>query len=240
MKNYLVKSLFNIKSTEWGFRDRSGEENLYENYLDMHRVSLSSCKQFLRGDWDFKFLSGNCEEINQAFEKTFWGIYDLWHSEPCNIFYVDPDVLVFRDVEPWGKYENFTMFNYTDPREFHNPNIYNKEFDHFFNAGVRYFPSTMSEDIWKIGAEMARKWDHTTYDTEQIILNTMLWAQGVSVNDVLEPTMAWQAFLPPEEGEEWNGCPINEAKAFHFHGSRNAQDRASTMKQLAKRIGLDC
>lgn len=238
MKNYLVKSLFQVSSPNWGFKNRSNEKDLYKNYVAMHQVSLTSAKHFLRGDWEFKFISGRCDNINEAFQKTFWGIKELWDKEPCNILYTDPDVLMIKDVDPWDKYEHFMMFNYTDPKRFRKPNIYNKSFDHFFNAGVRYFPSTMSQDIWNTGVEMAKSWDSSTYDTEQIILNTMLWDQGIALEKALDPAMSWQAFLPPKEGSVWNNCHLNEAKILHFHSSRNAEDRAKTMQGLLKQLEL--
>lgn len=240
MKNYLVKTLFEVSDTDWKVHDRSHEPDLYNNYVKMHRVSLASYKRFLQGDWEFKFLGGKVEHINQAFEKTFWFIHDLWHQEPCNILYTDPDTLAIQPVNYWGEYDTFRMFNYTDPKEFHESNPYNKQFKHFFNAGVRYFPAAMSPDIWKAGADMARQWDPTTYNTEQIILNTMLWDQGVTSEQAFEPAKAWQMFSPDVEYcQGWNGCEIEKACVIHLHGSRDSKSRADFMQLYAERNQLE-
>lgn len=234
MKKYLVKSLFKIKDPNWSVLDRSHESNLHDNYVAMHQLSTSSYKKHLEGDWEFKYITGVCDNIHQAFEQTFWGIHELWHKEPCNILYTDPDTMAVKDFSPWGNYNNFTMFNYTDPKEFHKPNPYNRSFPHFFNAGVRYFPSTMKEEIWALGADMAKQWDHSTYDTEQIILNAMLWDQGVDVKDTLDPTAAWQWFADTKHCELWNHCPIDQAKVLHLHSSRGAQNRLEMMQKLSR------
>jgi hypothetical protein len=236
MKNYLFKSLFKIVDPNWNVVDRSHEHNLYDNYVGMHQCSTASYTQHLKGNWEFKFVGGNCDTIHQAFVKTFWSIHDLWHREPCNILYTDPDTIAMQSFDPWGKYDKFMMFNYTDPRQFHTPNIYNRSFEHFFNAGVRYFPSTMSKEIWKQGADMARQWDHNTYDTEQIILNAMLWDQGLDVSDALDPTVAWQFFGEPRYCESWNGVTITQAKILHLHSSRGAENRLQVMKKLSEGI----
>jgi hypothetical protein len=139
MKNYLVKSLYQVTDPDWKILDRSHEGNLFEKYITMHQMSVGSYTKFLQGDWELKFFTGKVHNINQAFEKTFWAIHNLWHSEPCNILYTDPDTLAIAPVNPWNQYQNFMMFNYTDPKKLSNKNVYNKSFDNFFNAGVRYF-----------------------------------------------------------------------------------------------------
>lgn len=239
MKNYLVKSVYQVADADWKVLDRSHEKNLFENYLEMHRLSVGSYKKFLGGDWELKFFTGRVDHINQAFEKTFWAIHDLWHQEPCNILYTDPDTMAIKPIEPWGHYDKFMMFNYTDPRELTTDNVYGKSYQHFFNAGVRYFPATMSEQTWEIGKSIAANWDSSTYDTEQIILNEMLWSQDMTVDQVLDPAMAWQA-LPPKKqvmpdvnfGNQWNQCHISEAKILHFHSSRGSDSRLQIMQGL--------
>lgn len=239
MKNYLVKSLFQVKDADWKVLDRSHESNLFDSYMTMHEVSAASHRHFLQGQWELKFITGEVDQITQAFEKTFWAIHDLWHNEPCNILYTDPDTIVIRPVEIFDQYHNFLMFNYTDPKQFNNPNPYNRSYTNFFNAGVRYFPSTMNETIWQLGTGMAQNWDYSTYDTEQIILNAMLWEQGLTLNDALDPTVAWQLFHPNLDfGQQWNGCAITDAKILHLHSSRGADNRLEFMKHTAGQLGI--
>jgi hypothetical protein len=238
MKNYLVKSVYQVTDSDWKILDRSHEGNLFEKYITMHQLSVGSYTKFLQGDWELKFFTGKVNNINQAFESTFWAIHNLWHSEPCNILYTDPDTMAIAQVDPWNQYQNFMMFNYTDPKQLISPNVYNKSYQHFFNAGVRYFPASMNPETWKIGIAIAEKWDYSTYDTEQIILNEMLWNQGLDVDAVLDPAMAWQAFMADVAfGEPWNNLPINQSKILHFHGSRGSDSRVELMKSIAKQIG---
>ena len=83
---------------------------------------------------------------------------------------------------------------------------------------------------------MAKQWDFETYDTEQIILNTMLWDQPVELIDALNPYMAYQAFHPDIElCNRWNRLPIQEAGILHFHGSRNAQNRLDVMQMIGQK-----
>lgn len=240
MKNYLVKSLYRVTDTDWKVLNRSHESNLFESYQAMHEVSVKSYRAFLQGDWELKFITGEVEQINQAFERTFWAIHDLWHSEPCNILYTDPDTIAVKPVKIFGQYQQFLMFNHTDPKQFIRPNPYNRSYPNFFNAGVRYFPATMDEKIWQLGTSMASNWNHATYDTEQIILNAMLWDQGIGLEQALQPTVAWQLFHSNLDfGQQWNGCSINDAKILHLHSSRNANDRLAFMKHIAGQLGIE-
>jgi hypothetical protein len=237
MKNYLVKSVYQVANPDWKILDRSHEGNLFEKYITMHQLSVGSYTKFLQGDWELKFFTGKVDNINQAFAKTFWTIYNLWHREPCNILYTDPDTLAVAPVNPWNQYQNFMMFNYTDPKKLSNNNVYNRSFSNFFNAGVRYFASTMNPEIWKVGTAIANAWDYSTYDTEQIILNEMLWSQGLTVDTVLDPSMAWQWFLPSLEfNTNWNNFPLQQAKILHFHSSRGSNSRIELMKNITEKI----
>jgi len=226
-KNYLFKSLFRVKSTNWLISNRDREKDLFENYMSMHEISTASFQKFLSGEWELKFITGEVDQINDAFEQTFWAIHDLWHREPCNILYTDPDTIATKSIDIWDRYDQFRMFNFTAP------NSYGK-FANYFNAGVRYFASTMDRAIWQTGADMARKWNKGDYNTEQIILNTMLWDQGLTLKEVLDPVMAWQG-----SGLNNRQCKMEDACILHLHSSRGAKNRLQEMTRLAKSIGLD-
>jgi hypothetical protein len=237
MKNYLVKTLFEVESPDWQVLDRSREKDLYQKYQAMHDISLESYEKNLGGQWELKFLGGKVSSIHHGLEKTFWYIYDLWHSEPCNILYTDPDTMVLRHLDPWADITGFRMFNFTDPRQYQDSNRYQKKFPWFFNAGVRYFSHDMDDDTWNLGASMARDWDYTDYDTEQIILNSMLWSQGLTLHQCLQPELAYQAqWLPGRPlwtQNLWNGLDINKAAILHFHSSRNAAQKLQLMLALS-------
>jgi hypothetical protein len=240
MKNYLVKSLFCVGDPNWHVVDRTHESGMYDYYLAMHDLSTKSFQKHLTGEWESVFVQGRVDHINQAFEKTFWAIHDLWHQEPCNILYTDPDTLAIRDIDIWNKYQRFMMFNYTDPRSLNTPNSYGLNFPNFFNAGVRYFPSTMSEETWQIGVDIAKSWDYNTYDTEQIILNQMLWSQNITLEQALHPEFNWLAMnLRNLDSRmialhtEWNQYQLDQVKIMHFASSRGVEATKNFMQAIS-------
>lgn len=239
MKNILVKSLYKINSTDWAVKDRSKEKDLYEKYVACHDLSLESFKKFLGGEWEYKFFGGEFDTIHLGLKHTFYEVYKLWQENyPCNILYTDPDTMAIRPFNIWGRYEKFMMFNYSEPKYFHVNNKYGKIYPTFFNAGVRYFPSTMSGNTWAIGLDMADQWDLTDYNTEQIILNEMLWSQGLHVSEALIPTVAYQAhWLPGMDywrQDIWNGIHIKDSDILHVHSSRDIDRKLQWMQSLGK------
>jgi len=223
------------------FADRSHEGDIYNWYMKMNEISLRTFEKNLAGDWEFIFYNEEVENIQNVLQEHFFKIYDLWKSEPCNILYCGPDNLVMKPTEVFGKYDQFMMFNYTDPKSCNDKNKYNLKHEHFFNADVRYFPHTMSEDIWQLGAKMASDWDFDCWNTEQIILNEMLWKQpGRTIENTLDATMAYQGFYLFEDDWDrrldwqnaWNGIHIADANIIHLHGSRNAEMKFELMEQL--------
>ena len=101
----------------------------------------------------------------------------------------------------------------------------------------------MSQDIWDMGLEMAENWDFNSWNTEQFILNKMLWDQtDRSLDNTLNPAVAYQGhalFIEDWEqrkaySNEWNGCDIKDAQIIHLHGSRNAPRKFALMEQLEK------
>ena len=240
MKNYLVKTLFEVTDTKWSKDiDRSREENIFESYQAMHNISVKSHEACLEGDWELVFYGGETDNIHQALKETFYKIYELWSKEPCNILYTDPDTLMVAPTKIFGEFKEFRMFNVTDPKSFSEPNQYDKSYFKFLNAGVRYFPATMSQEIWDIGLKMAETWNLADWNTEQIILNEMAWSQNVT--DMIQPKLAYQAFMIPGGeawADEWNGCKFEDANIIHWHSSRHAKTKLHMMETVAKQIGL--
>ena len=223
------------------FDDRSSEGDLYDWYMKMHDISLRTFEKHLQGDWEFVFFNKEVENIQEVFKDHFFEIYDIWKQGDCNILYCGPDNVMMKPTEFFGKYDDFRMFNYTDPKQSTEPNHYNIQHQHFFNADVRYYPSTMSQDIWDMGLEMAENWDFDSWNTEQFILNKMLWDQeGRTIENTLDPTVAYQGhqlFLDNWEqrkaySNEWNTCDLKQAHIIHLHGSRNAPRKFALMEKL--------
>jgi len=133
--------------------------------------------------------------------------------------YLDSDTLVVKPVEMFGRFPEYRLFNWSTPSQ-------TPEFEHYFNAAVRYHPHTMSEEVWKIGDDMAQNWDLSIWDQEQIIFNKMFWSQGLSFEDAHHPELNWQAptgLKLPELAEhaKINAFPITHARIIHYHGTRS-------------------
>lgn len=242
MKNYLIRSLYKIKSPVW-FSDRSKEGDLYDWYLKMNDISLRSFQKHLQGEWEFIFFNKEVDNIQEVFKDHFFEIYDIWKNEECNILYCGPDNIMMKPTAFFGEYSDFMMFNYTDPKSSVEPNHYNIQHTHFLNADVRYYPSTMKQDIWELGLSMAERWDFNCWNTEQIILNEMLWKQpNRNPNNTINPKIAYQGhqlFIDnweqrKQSSNNWNNCEIGDAHIIHLHGSRNAPLKYALMEQLEK------
>lgn len=232
MKNLLVRSLYRIKSTKW-FRDRAEEGDLYDLYHQMHEISLESFEKHLQGDWEFVFYNKEVDNIQEVFRDHFFEIYDLWKSG-CNILYCGPDNFMTQDTSFYGEYSDFRMFNYTDPKQF-------RHFEHFLNADVRYYSADMDPDTWCKPLEAAKNWDFSEWNTEQIILNDMLWSQADRTpENTIMPHMAYQGHLLGRDirtlqySNAWNGIDIRQAHIIHLHGSRNAPEKLALMQDFKR------
>ena len=235
MKNYLGKSVFKIKSTNWHFRDRAEEGDIFDLYCQANQHSLNTYRKYLQGDWEYLYLTGECETINDQFIYKFWRLHDLWHSEPCNIFYADADTIAIKPFNPWN-YDKFMMFNYTDPKRLvRNDKVM---LEHYFNAGITYFPHTMKPEVWGLGRHLASNWDKNIYDTEQVIYNEMLWSQKVQLEEVLDVSMNFSFFINWDQSssEIYNGYPVDHAKILHFHGSRNILQTVQLMDSFVPSV----
>jgi len=213
--------------------------------MKMHDISLRSFEKHLVGDWEFKFFNKEVENIQEVFKDHFFEIYDIWKQGNVNILYCGPDNIMMKPTKIFGEYDDFRMFNYTDPKSSDEPNHYNIQHEHFFNADVRYYPSTMSQDIWDIGLEMAENWDFDTWNTEQFILNKMLWDQkGRTLENTLDPKMAYQGHQLVldnwdqrlKSSNQWNNCKLVDAHIIHTHGSRHAPSKFALMEELEQFI----
>ena len=96
----------------------------------------------------------------------------------------------------------------------------------------------MLHATWDIGLELVKNWDFNSYDTEQLILNQMLWSQNIHLKDALIPDMNFQAPWM-DYGEMWrqnlwNGFCIEQAKIIHLHGSRDINFTLDLMNRLTK------
>ena len=247
MKNYLIKGLHRIISPVWWpGSDRSHEEtiggDLYYHYEKMARLSEASFFQNLQGDWEYIKLESTAADVNHVFRQQFRAIWDIWSTEPCNIYYCGSDVQVLKPVEVFGRYKHFLLFNYTDPKTL-------DELPHFLNADIRYYPAEMDRAMFE--KALGKLSNCTEWNGDQKLYNHMVWGQGLPPNQVIDPIMAYQgAWLPGgvsnrthghdalEFANRWNGCTLEEAKIVHWHGSRHAPSKLQLMQSINDQLGI--
>lgn len=239
MKNYLVGAVRPV-STTWGYWKTQEEEAQallgHKKYEDMYCISRASARKFLAGDWEEVKFTAPVRDARMYQIAQWYVIKELWHREPCNILAMGADTLFIKPTEVFGRYNRMMMFNYTDPKT-------HTEFPHYFNDDIRYYPADMDPEVWSVGERAMEGWfTHAegNWAWGQLIHNYQFWSQDIKVEDVLDPTMAWQAFsLNQQHGNAWNGCDVNQAHILHFHGSRDADPRVQVMTNLATQIGIN-
>jgi hypothetical protein len=236
MKNYLIKGLHKIGSTEWWpGSDRAWEGDLYPIYKQMNELSEQSFFHFLDGDWELINLVSEATDVNHVFRQQFQSIWEIWQQEPCNIFYCGSDTQMIKPTKVFDQYQHFLLFNYTDPKSF-------GPCTHFLNADIRYYPSTMSRDMWDWALAQTKTLDW--WNGDQLLYNQMVWSQGLGSEKVINPRMAYQGFMLPGDdtvrdiSNQWNGCRIDDAHLIHWHGSRGAQAKLELMQSINTQLGV--
>ena len=227
-----------------------GAEKTYKVYNAMSEIVIHSAETFIQEDFETVIFKDDVDSYQQIFHNNFQHVYDEWNKDgPNNILFLDCDTLVINPVEVFGKFEHFQMFNYTDPKTLSGDDVNNKyglKHEHYFNAGCRYYPDSMSEDVWDLGWKYANDWDYNIWGTEQIIFNEMMYSQNPDVNAWLRPEMNFQAMNVPFNNiddnrlhdylPDWNGISMNEANICHLHGTRGAGNTLLLQWELWKRV----
>ena len=239
MKNYVIWTNCKINETKERFGIRPcGDSESQAAYDTMFRVSQATVKKFLAGDWESIIFTEPSETRVDMFQANWKRIWDIWHQEPCNILYLDSDTMMVKPTEIFGRFAEFRLFNWSDPKK-------NKQFENYFNAGVRYYPQSMSDEIWKIGQDMSKDWNLDIWDQEQLIFNEMFWQQSIPESDRRHPELNWQGMhmITGIKGmqkalEDWNGLSASKAHILHVHGSRSAVHTAQLMINTAQQLGI--
>jgi len=239
VKNYLVCA---IRPTNkiW-YREK--RNNLHEQYHKMYQMRLASFRKFVQEPFE-EVLWTESTENSDTYTVDNWRLLkELRQQGPCNIFWAGADTLMIKPTSLFGdQFKEFRLFNYTDPRSYRN-------FEHYFNDDIRYYPHTMDENVWHIGENM---WKYRESDPDvhwgfdQIRHNTMFWSQLIPATDSVHPEMAFQALhlrnLDPETikwHEQWNsGCQWNRAHILHFHASRGTDAVINVMQQLCNQLEI--
>ena len=219
----------------WAGKDRSDEGDLFELYGKMNELSKRSFGHFLQGDWELINLESEAEDVFHIFRQQFRAIYEIWKKEPCNILYCGADTQMIQPAAFFDCYDTFRLFNYTGDKT-------NGPIAHYLNADVRYYPSTMRQELWDWVLPQVNTC--TEWGVDQVLYNTMVWIQGVGHKEVIDPRMAYQGFMFPCDPEgkalsdEWNGCTIEESKLIHWHGSRGAKGKLAMMQSINDQLNI--
>jgi hypothetical protein len=239
-KNYVIWTNCDIvgeKQRKFNIEPCSSPERR-SAYDRMFKMSQASAKKFLLGDWETVVFTEPAETRVDMFRNNWQRIWDLWHKEPCNILYLDSDTLFIRPTEIFGRFKEFRLFNWTDPKT-------HVKFKDYFNAGVRYYPQQMDPAIWTIGQRLAKDWSVEIWDQEQLIFNEMFWSQPIAPGDHRHPELNWQGMGLLSGGaqaqasrEQWNGLPVSRAHILHVHGSRGAVNTSMLMEHICKQSGI--
>jgi hypothetical protein len=212
-------------------------------------ILCESADRFVEGEWDFEIIENDVKNYQEIFDKNFGEVYEMWDGGKNNILFLDLDTFIVNTVDVFDKLSDFQMFNYTDPKTLGGNDAKNKyglQHQHYLNAGVRYYPKSMSKDVWELGWQYAKDWDYNIWGTEQIIFNEMMYSQDKDHNKWLTPEMNYQMMnATPELLENpnyiqqlnlWNETELNKAKIVHLHGTRGAEQTLLTQWSLWKKL----
>lgn len=233
VKNYLVSAVRPITN---GWHLESSRD-LYKAYQEMYKMSLASFRHFCQEPFEVICWTDEVRDNEQYTLENWREIRELWHREPCNIFWAGADTLMTRPTSVFGnRFQEYRLFNYTDPKT-------SGEFEHYYNNDVQYFPHTMRPAIWELGDRLweglsthpDRNWGY-----DQIRNNVMFWTQPIADSDRCHPEMAYQCLgLPPSAfTDQWNRIPFELAHILHFHGSRGSQRIIEIMQRLCEVRGI--
>ncbi len=210
MKFFHITTLFKIRT---GYN----HEN-YDFYTKLLEISnTTASKHIQESEYTRIIFRGEVDHIQDVFRQSLLHLYKVWKENyPCNILYTGPDVIFVKPVSFSDTFDKFMLFNYTDPRSGFG-------FEHYFNADVKYYPSTMDEHLWDIALHMEKEWpSYDFWDYEQTIWNKMLWAQKIRFQDVYRPQYNYMVFSQTDTDILRNngGVSMKDAKVVHFCGTR--------------------
>lgn len=238
VKNYLVSAVRPIRNG-WHMEKN---QDLYKNYESMYKYSLASYRHFVKEPFEAICFTDAVDDNDNYTLENWRAITELWHREPCNIFWAGADTMMTQSTSLFGdRFKEYRLFNYTDPRQ-------HREFNNHFNDDVQYFPCTMQEQIWQLGETYWQQREghpdqHWGFD--QLRHNAMFWAQDIPDNDRLHPHMNYMCMrlrdLNPGAiawHEEWNKCAFTNAQILHFCASRGSESVVILMRWLCENLGI--
>jgi hypothetical protein len=244
VKNYLVTAIRPIQAGSL----MEKRTDLYLAYQEMWQMAQASYKKFIQEPFELVVWDGAVPDVDTACMQNWYSMKELWHKQPCNIMWVGADTLMIRPTSIFSdRFKEFRMFNYSQPKR-------HKDFAHYFNDDVRYYPNTMSAETWQLGEDylkLRETAEDRQWGFDQTRHNAMFWSQDIQ--DWHHPEMAYQAmnlrnstaeimpgqhFLPVEWHDYFNGIKIDQAHILHFHASRGSSSVIATMKTLCEKLGI--
>jgi len=198
MKNLVCMAVSKIKPTaKLEYNKNMPPEVTHKLYRAMSEIVEHSVRTHLEGDFEVVRFEDEVDSYQEIFHRNWNNVRSAW--EPGNnILFLDTDTIMIKPTKVFGEFERFQMFNYTDPKTLSGQdanNRYGIQHEHYFNAGVRYYPGDMSEAVWANGQALADNWDYSVWGTEQIIFNKMQFDQDPDVNTWLNPGMNYQCMI---------------------------------------------
>jgi hypothetical protein len=247
IKNYVVGQHYRIKQSKWSWKDTKDEGDQYELYKQMYKLSRASLKHFLEGEWEEICFQGEIEHVGLAAKKTCGLIRDLLRSEKCNILVLGPDCQMVQKTNIFNEFNEFRMFNWTDPKSYNGENVWNIKFENYFNGDMLYFPHNMSSKVWDIYDNMFETWEVDNsvknWGNDQLVHNAMFWSQNLEWKDAHRPKLFYQAQWIPswasiEVQNQWNNCTSEEAHIIHWHASRHIPTKLAAMKNINEVLNI--
>ena len=250
MANIVTMALCRIKdSDKLEYNTDKGADKTYTLYSSMCEILSESADKFIPGDWDFEIIENEVDNYQEIFDTNFNEIYEMWDGGKNNILFLDLDAFIINTVDVFDKLSDFQMFNYTDPKTLSGKDANNKyglQHEHYFNAGVRYYPSSMKQEVWDLGWQYAKDWDYNIWGTEQIIFNEMMYSQDKDHLKWLTPEMNYQMMNATPQALDnvqyisqlnaWNNTTLNKSQIVHLHGTRGAEQTLLTQWALWKKL----
>ena len=239
MRNLVVQALCKITPNTTKREEQVPLQNdVYELYQQIQAESYYTHKKNIQGDWEYVLLEKDVNHPFEIFQNTFKRVAELWKEGDTNILFFGLDTITVKPVDIFGKYEDFMMFNYTDPKS-------NGIYKNNFNCDVRYYPASMDEALIDYSLEEQSKLQK--WEDEQNIYNYMLWQQpNRTLENTVDPTLAYQGHMlfthtthrQLEESNKWNNCQFDDAKIIHLHGSRSAKEKLQLIQIWKKHYGI--
>jgi hypothetical protein len=238
VKNYLVCA---VRPIEDGWHIEKNQD-LYNQYRQMYDLRLASFRKFVTEPFE-DFLWTDPVKNNDEYTIANWNaIKELWHSEPCNIFWAGADTLMTQPTSLFSdRFKEYRLFNYTDPKSY-------RGYVNYFNDDIQYYSHAMKKETWDIGEQLwsAREGHPDQFwGFDQLRHNEMFWSQGIPEDDWFHPELAYQAMRLRELSQEvvnlhnsWNGIDVRNAHILHFHASRGSQQVIDLMRFISKEIGI--